>query len=137
MQNTSLKALQQLVSIITFGVEMAVILGTSLYSESMFHLTFCHQNIFTAYTKTLQVVQLRLTSIRQKFEVNFYKTEVLTVLQFGGGIMGPPGPPGVCSCNLTTFLNSLSLQDAIPGPPGVPGIDGKAGPPGTSVSQHL
>ena len=51
--------------------------------------------------------------------------------------MGPPGPPGVCSCNLTTFLNSLSLQDAIPGPPGVPGIDGKAGPPGTSVSQHL
>jgi len=51
--------------------------------------------------------------------------------------MGPPGPPGVCSCNLTTFLNSLSLQDAIPGPPGVPGIDGKAGPPGTSVSQRL
>jgi hypothetical protein len=49
--------------------------------------------------------------------------------------MGPPGPPGVCSCNLTTFLNSLTLQDAIPGPPGVPGIDGKAGPPGTSVSQ--
>jgi hypothetical protein len=55
--------------------------------------------------------------------------------QFSGGIMGPPGPPGVCSCNLTTFLNSLTLQDAIPGPPGVPGIDGKAGPPGTSVSE--
>lgn len=66
-------------------------------------------------------------------EVNCHKTEVVTVLQFGG-IMGPPGPPGVCSCNLTTFLNSLSLQDAIPGPPGVPGVDGKAGPPGTSVS---
>jgi hypothetical protein len=51
--------------------------------------------------------------------------------------MGPPGPPGVCSCNLTTFLNSLTLQDMIPGPPGVPGIDGKAGPPGTSVSEHV
>ena len=48
--------------------------------------------------------------------------------------MGPPGPPGVCSCNFTTFLNSLTLPDAIPGPPGVAGIDGKAGPPGTSVS---
>lgn len=61
----------------------------------------------------------------------------MNVFQFGGGIMGPPGPPGVCSCNLTTFLNSLTLQDMIPGPPGVPGIDGKAGPPGTSVSDHV
>ena len=58
----------------------------------------------------------------------------MPVLQFGGGLMGPPGPPGVCSCNLTTLVNSLSLQDATPGPPGLPGIDGKAGPPGTSVN---
>ena len=77
-----------------------------------------------------------ISVISCSLEVNFHKTEVVTEFQFGGGIMGPPGPPGVCSCNLTTFLNSLSLQDAIPGPPGLPGIDGKAGPPGTSVSQH-
>lgn len=49
--------------------------------------------------------------------------------------MGPPGPPGVCSCNLTSFIQNMMLPDLIPGPPGIPGIDGKAGPPGTSVSE--
>lgn len=54
-----------------------------------------------------------------------------------GGLVGPPGPPGVCSCNLTQMLHSFTLPDMIPGPPGVAGIDGKPGPPGTSVSLDL
>jgi hypothetical protein len=55
------------------------------------------------------------------FKVYFCNTEIVIIFQFGGGIMGPPG---VSYCN---FL----------GPPGGPGIDGKAGPPGTSVSQPV
>lgn len=60
-----------------------------------------------------------------------------TAGKFGGSAVGPPGPPGVCSCNLTSFIANLTLPDLIPGPPGVPGIDGKAGPPGTSVSLKI
>lgn len=54
----------------------------------------------------------------------------------GDGFAGPPGPPGVCSCNLTEMLNSFSHPDIIPGPPGIPGIDGKLGAPGSPVCTY-
>lgn len=50
------------------------------------------------------------------------------------GVQGPPGPPGVCSCNMSHLLASFVMPDLISGPPGEPGRDGKAGPPGPAVS---
>ncbi|XP_050545563.1 collagen alpha-1(XVIII) chain-like isoform X2 [Daktulosphaira vitifoliae] len=43
------------------------------------------------------------------------------------GVLGPRGPPGVCSCNLTTLFAPGNIPDLLPGPPGIPGIDGKTG----------
>ncbi|XP_025195746.1 collagen alpha-1(XVIII) chain-like isoform X2 [Melanaphis sacchari] len=43
------------------------------------------------------------------------------------GVSGPRGPPGVCSCNLTTLFAPGKIPELLQGPPGNPGIDGKMG----------
>ncbi|XP_050420760.1 collagen alpha-1(XVIII) chain-like [Adelges cooleyi] len=43
------------------------------------------------------------------------------------GVVGPRGPPGVCSCNLTTLFAPGNIPELLPGPPGNPGTDGKTG----------
>lgn len=49
------------------------------------------------------------------------------------GVSGPRGPPGVCSCNLTTLFAPGNIPELLPGPPGNPGIDGKIGLTGLPV----
>lgn len=49
---------------------------------------------------------------------------------------GPRGPPGICSCNLTTLFAPGNIPELLPGPPGNPGIDGKMGLTGLPVSVH-
>ncbi|XP_025409484.1 collagen alpha-1(XVIII) chain-like isoform X1 [Sipha flava] len=43
------------------------------------------------------------------------------------GVSGPRGPPGVCSCNLTTLFAPGNIPELLPGPPGNPGADGQMG----------
>lgn len=47
-------------------------------------------------------------------------------------------PSGECTCNATTFLNTLKRDiefgESIRGTPGIPGKEGKTGAPGLTVS---
>ncbi|VVC43057.1 C-type lectin fold,Collagen triple helix repeat,C-type lectin-like/link domain,Collagenase [Cinara cedri] len=46
---------------------------------------------------------------------------------FNSSWYDPRGPPGVCSCNLTTLFGPGNIPELLPGPPGNPGNDGKMG----------
>lgn len=50
------------------------------------------------------------------------------------GVSGPRGPPGVCSCNLTTLFAPGNIPELLPGPPGNPGTNGQMGLTGLPVS---
>lgn len=53
------------------------------------------------------------------------------------GVSGPRGPPGICSCNLTTLFAPGNIPELLQGPPGNPGTDGKMGMTGLPVSIHV
>lgn len=53
------------------------------------------------------------------------------------GASGPRGPPGVCSCNLTTLFAPGNVPELLPGPQGNPGVDGKIGLTGLPVSMII
>lgn len=63
-------------------------------------------------------------------------TFLLNLQLIESGLIGPRGPPGECSCNLTTLFGPDNIPELLPGPPGNPGTDGKMGLTGLPVSKY-